>query len=322
VKPEQPSVGGTQAAGETPRSEGVDTLRRLERLARVVRRIGLGGLVDRVGPAVGSSFARMRTFEVGGIRLRGNEAGHLWYLREVAEGREAFLAEIVRRAVTPGRLAVDGGAHLGHLSLIMAQAGARVIAFEPSTTTREALLANVRRNGLSDVIDVRSEALGRRTGTGFLSPEGSSSTLAGGVGEQVRVASLDEMLLGETPALLKLDLEGWEVEALRGMERILAGNPVLLVECNEGALRAAGSSGDELLALLGGHGYAIWQVDEAAGVLRPGRPAAGSGYVNLLCVKPGSAGHLDKLIGERTTDTAAPGEPSPSGTAWRPASPP
>lgn len=58
------------------------------------------------------------------------------------------------------------------------------------------------------------------------------------------------------PTFIKLDIEGWEVRALRGAERTLRTyHPTLVVEVNREALERAGTSPHELHDMLRGHGY-------------------------------------------------------------------
>jgi FkbM family methyltransferase len=68
---------------------------------------------------------------------------------------------------------------------------------------------------------------------------------------------LDEIAVGyPPPTLIKLDVEGWEVRALRGAERTIRNHhPIIVCEVNRGALVRAGTSPEELHALLTGHGY-------------------------------------------------------------------
>ena len=116
---------------------------------------------------------------------------------------EPMLVSIVRELTKPGRVIVDVGANLGNHTIYWAKAGRRVIAFEPNPLTRSALLESVRLNNLHDLVDVRSVALGARTGTGTL-----HSLLAGNqgavaveptVGGEIPVVRLDDLAL---PAFL------------------------------------------------------------------------------------------------------------------------
>jgi FkbM family methyltransferase len=202
---------------------------------------------------------------------------------------------VLEHAVVPGALAVDGGAHLGYVTLAMARAGARVLAFEPNPSMQGVLTANVSRNDLSDRVTVVPCALGAEAGKALLtlSGGGDTSTLARGKGLPVAVVALDAELGEELPAVVKLDLEGWEVQALRGMPRVLASDVVLVVECNPDALSAAGTSSEELLQVISDSGLHVLQVDEEQQrLLREIRITVGGEYVNLVAARPERAAAL------------------------------
>ena len=265
----------------------------LEQGARLLRRAGLGGLVDRAGERVGRVAAK-RELEVAGVRLAGNHAGHLYYLRELADGRDRFLAELLTRHTPPGGVAIDGGAHIGYLTVQLARAvgdEGRVYAFEPEAGAREALAANLERNGVAQRVTVLPQALGAGPGRASLhvGGGGEASSVAPLEGERA-TAGVDVIALGDVLppeleiAVVKLDLEGSETAALRGMRRSLerSERPVLVVELNPGRLAALGSSQDELLALLRELRFETRVIDEERGELLDEIEVPGE-YVNLLC---------------------------------------
>jgi FkbM family methyltransferase len=268
----------------------------LELGAAVLRRAGLGVLVDRAGATVGR-LAAARPTTVDGIRLAGNHAGQLYYIRELAEGRDRFLVELLLRSVPPGGIAVDAGAHIGYVTLQLARAlgsGSRVYAFEPEAGARAALERNLELNDVADRVTVSPCALGARTGRAVLhvSGGGETSSLAPVAGErasgEVDVVALDDVLPPDQQIdAAKLDLEGGETAALRGMTRTLArsgDSPVLVVECNPARLEAMSSSQEELLAVLGELGFIVRLIDEDRHELVDAISVTG-GYVNLLCAR-------------------------------------
>jgi FkbM family methyltransferase len=268
----------------------------LEQGARFLRRAGLGGLVERAGERVGR-LAAARETEVGGVRIAGNHAGQLYYLRELAEGRDRFLVELLTRLTPPGGVAVDGGAHIGYLTVHLARAvgtEGRVYAFEPEAGARTALAGNLERNGVAERVTVVPQALGDAPGhaTLHVGGGGETSTLAPLEGARatarVEVIALDDVLPEDVLVdIVKLDLEGCETAALRGMRRTLerSQRTTLLVELNPGRLTALGSSQDELLAELRRLGFTAQVVDEERGELLDEVEVPGE-YVNLLCTRP------------------------------------
>jgi FkbM family methyltransferase len=196
----------------------------------VLRRAGLGGLVDRAAGAVGGLAAK-RTTTVAGIRLAGNHPGHLYYIRELEEGRDRFLVELLTQFTPTGGAAVDAGAHIGFVTVHLARAvgrQGRVFAFEPEAGSRSVLAANLERNSVAGHVTVFPQALGAgpATATLHVSGGGEGSSLAPVAGErgaaEVEIVALDDVLAdGQAIDVVKLDLEGGETAALRGMRRIL-----------------------------------------------------------------------------------------------------
>jgi FkbM family methyltransferase len=267
----------------------------LERGAGAARRAGLGGLVDRVSPLALRSLGPF-TAEVDGLVLHGANLGQQHYVRELLEGREATMLRLLREAVPPGGTVLDGGAHLGWISLQAARAvgpGGRVVAVEPHPGTAELLTRNIAANGLGDRVEVVRCALGAASGRAafHLSGGGDTSSLQNRVGDvetiEVDVRTGDE-LLGETVLdVAKLDLEGGELEALKGLERTIARSRerlTLFLECYPAMLEGAGTSAAELVGWLQGAGLTVACIDERAGVAVPwdDREPVGA-YVNLVC---------------------------------------
>lgn len=81
----------------------------------------------------------------------------------------------------------------------------------------------------------------------------------------------------------KLDVEGGELDALRGLTRLVTGARALFLELNPELLAAAGSSSAELLAWLDEHGFAVDWIDEAKGRPAPLSEPWSETYVNLVC---------------------------------------
>lgn len=140
----------------------------------------------------------------------------------------------------PGML-IDVGAHVGSWTLPFAAAGAKVVAFEPHSTIRALLSRAVRANGLSNQVTVLPSALGEKAGLARLTcgaVDGGMASLIqqvpGPVDETVVVESLDSYLerVEWVPKVLKIDVEGSELDVLRGARRTITQHkPVLFFEC-------------------------------------------------------------------------------------------
>lgn len=137
--------------------------------------------------------------------------------------------------VTDWTLAIDGGAHIGTWSRIMAGRFVQVIAAEPSPDTYEALCANMKAFGC-DNVDARHVALGEKAGrAGLTMDERGTSILNSGArflapGDVVDVQTIDSWEL-PTLGFLKLDVEGSEQSALLGARETLQRcKPIVLFE--------------------------------------------------------------------------------------------
>ena len=228
----------------------------------------MGRLVDAVGPRIVRSFGRF-SVEVDGFTLHGDGAAHMHYVRELLEERrERFFVELVTAAVPPGGAVLEAGAHLGYVTLHAARAAGpsgRVVAFEPNPGVLPLLRVNVAANGFARTVEIVALALADAPGRLPLNvTEGgdTSSLFDQGFAAdriEVGVAAADEQLRGARFDVVKLDIEGAELAALRGMRSILdrsAPGPVLFVECNPHMLAGAETTVDELVGWLEGRASA------------------------------------------------------------------
>lgn len=239
-----------------------------------------------------------------GVRLDDMEVRgylrHRAFLADVASGLyEPFLRDLFLEALRPGVLVIDGGAHLGLYSLLAARTSkpSRILAFEPSQYNFRALMHNVRSNRVKNVMP-HKKALSDRAGTAdFYDSSGTiSSSLIRRTGldrltrDRVTTIALDEAI-GDVPApgiVAKLDIEGAEPLALRGMRRILrsASYACVICEVNPRALRDGGMSPAILLYELAQLGFRTSFVDRSMREPIPVSDPAALPKGNLYCIKP------------------------------------
>ena len=166
--------------------------------------------------------------------------------------------QLVRTGMTVLEIGANIGAHTVDLSRL-AGAGGTVHAFEPQRLVFQLLCANVAMNSCTNVF-THQVAVGAEHGTltvPQLDPNarnnfGGLSLANAQQGEPVPLVTVDEMTF---PAchFYKLDVEGMEVEALRGSaDTISRFRPVLYVE-NDRAERSA-----ELISLVQSYGYRLY----------------------------------------------------------------
>jgi FkbM family methyltransferase len=128
------------------------------------------------------------------------------------------------------RTAVDIGAHVGTWSMHLAERFDKVVAFEPIEEHRRCFCANVPTKSRAAII-LHPCALGDHDDSvTFEIPPGSSGgTHINGHGD-IPVRTLDTFELKQVD-FLKIDVEGYELFAVRGGEKTIRGNrPVIVVE--------------------------------------------------------------------------------------------
>lgn len=162
--------------------------------------------------------------------------------------------------VRPGATVLDVGANAGYYTLLAATLAGpegRVVAFEPEPAIARFLRRHVAINRLRNV-RVEEAAVSDRDGTArFEGGTGSGTghlTGAGAGGREVRTVRLDTLCAasGLAPDAVKMDVEGAEMDALRGARETLARHrPVLFLSTHGPGVHRA------CLALLRELGYAM-----------------------------------------------------------------
>jgi FkbM family methyltransferase len=178
---------------------------------------------------------------------------------------------LLRQILCPGAVVVDAGANIGVYSLFLARCvgpTGQVHSFEPAPENFKRLhaatrcLANVRAN---------AAAVGERSGKSqlYVSENLNVDHRAYAPATESRLAIDIEMIAlddyfkpGATVDLIKLDLQGYELHALRGAKRVLSENSAvkLLLEFWPHGLESAGVHWRELVQLLGESGMGVLQL--------------------------------------------------------------
>ena len=192
-----------------------------------------------------------------------------------AHGRRVFAygfcepaVRAMRALLRPGDVMIDAGANIGLFTVLAAaQVGSqgRVIACEPSATTMELLRGNVTLNGFGWV-ELREVALAEQPGRlemQVFEPGSGFSSFApaetlGARTVDVDVTTLDRVAgdLLERTRVVKLDVEGAELRALRGAGALLErARPDFIVELEPEHLARQGCVAGDVQALFDAAGY-------------------------------------------------------------------
>ena len=208
---------------------------------------------------------------------------------------EPAIQQCITIHLAPGDVFIDIGANIGFFTLIAARRvgpRGRVYSFEPVAENAASIVRSGRLNGFS-TIEVFGEAVGARTerselmlahhiGGAMLASAGKPPDLCGSV--NVDVVSLDDAIDTRklrSPALIKIDVEGAELEVLQGMRRTLQSvRPTLIYEVDDETRRGLEEKCQKLACFLNAAGYElcrlpmsypneVWQVEHI--LARPSR---------------------------------------------------
>lgn len=183
---------------------------------------------------------------------------HAVWIKDHGLVHDQFTASYIKAAMKrfDVKVAVDAGANIGTLTRPMLNTGAEVHAFECNPEALECVRYNCPKAkiypvGLSDKQQAFCFVKEANAGASYLSkPEDTEERLF------VHTVPLDMYDLD--PQFIKLDIEGFEVKAIKGAERtIRRARPMIFAEVNCGALLRAGHSEQELWEALARLDYRV-----------------------------------------------------------------
>jgi len=202
---------------------------------------------------------------------------------------------------------LDVGANIGYTTVVFASAlksGAKIFAFEPERRNFDRLIENLSRFGVKDRVVAKCMAVGAYDGTvdiwlNELHP-GDHRTVTRAFrhkiqpGDSVRsvpVVSIDSFVqsnhIANEIGFIKIDVQGYETEVCRGMERALATNAraVVAIEYAPGSMIELGLEPQALMDFFLERGFNLYELGRRG--LRE-LPAGGiqveeDEWINLLC---------------------------------------
>ena len=231
----------------------------------------LGGLLRRLLSRTEGKEGP-RSFEIlagpcKGLKLVADLTQHRAHLLGMYEPElETAIAELL----APGMVAFDVGAHIGYMSLLMARQvteSGKVYVFEPLPSNVELLAKTMQINHFGQVIVVSAAVsscsgeatllLGKNPSTNrLIKPEALQIDRPA---IQVKTISLDDFAAEaqiQRVDLIKIDIEGHELEALRGAQRLLEqSKPSIVCEFHSVDLYREGT------AWLGRLGYVLRDIE-------------------------------------------------------------
>jgi FkbM family methyltransferase len=184
----------------------------------------------------------------------------------------AFLLHFLREE----EVFFDVGANVGSYTILAAsEVGATVVSFEPVPATYETLHWNISINKVQQLVDVFHNAVGAARSTVQFSTDHDTMNHVATQSDHsvfdVEVISLDEVVQQKNffPTLLKIDVEGFETEVIKGASNLLSNKGVqaIIIELN-GSGKRYGYDEALIHQTLSGSGFVATQYDPMNRVIR------------------------------------------------------
>jgi FkbM family methyltransferase len=277
--------------------------------------IGLAGPLRMIiGPTIGKlmfnlSSRSQSVVEVEGHRMALASKEKYPPIRMAMGEYETETTQLFRDHINPGMTILDIGAHVGYYTLLAARlAGSdgRVFSFEPDQDNYALLVHNVQLNGYDNVTTVNQAVSDKSSSrTLFISaldngrhsmyhqrqPESGSITVSATTADdyfgEINWPEID---------LIKLDVEGSELDVINGMTELLKRSPAakIIMELNPNLLENANVASMDLLSQVIKRGFTLYRVEENTAPIELSSAefeplvqslASSGGSVNLLCIR-------------------------------------
>lgn len=156
---------------------------------------------------------------------------------------EAGTLNFIEENLSKGGTFLDVGANIGLMSLVASKVvgdSGHIISFEPHPVTADILRSNIQLNNIKN-IEVVEKGIGNtnkitrihdrwdvnRGGATILESHDNDA------GYPIELVRLDDVLTNRKIDLIKIDVEGFELEVLKGAKKLLSAKnpPTLIVEC-------------------------------------------------------------------------------------------
>lgn len=196
------------------------------------------------------------------------------YYVENGQIPEPEVVNLMAKVVRPGDLVVDGGANIGFFTLLLSRLvgeEGRVLSIEPGRNNISRLNQNIGRNKAFNVtVFTRPLAATCDKATFYVRQDAGSNSLAEGEGDPVEVetTTLDSICYQPVPRLIKLDLEGAELSALKGAHHLFerGHRPFITTELNVEALQSMGATVQDLRRYMRKWQYDVFALPEKGGL--------------------------------------------------------
>lgn len=135
---------------------------------------------------------------------------------------EPMTEEIMKQNIKEGDIVVDIGASIGYFTLLMAKlvgSTGKVISIEPTKNQFEYLLKNIEKNGFNDRVTAVNTAASDVNGT--------MQVQVNALADKISPCSIIDEILPERVDFIKMDIDGSEPRAIKGLIETIKRNPQL-----------------------------------------------------------------------------------------------
>ncbi len=193
--------------------------------------------------------------------LIGDADARDWYDHDNTDSEYSEMRFIKDKIIKAGDIVLECGGHHGFTAILLSKwvgDKGKVITFEPNPQNVAILNRNIEINKLTN-IDVEQKAVGSKNGKIIIAPFSNAMVTSNSIfkGIEVELVKLDRYI-HLNPTFLKIDVEGYEVEVLKGAKNMLKRSPKLAIEIHAEKLYEYQSSVDELISLIGLNRYNCW----------------------------------------------------------------
>ena len=178
---------------------------------------------------------------------------------EISEAENTLYKQICKNSDT----VVEVGANIGVHSLSIAKAigtSGNLFCYEPQQTVFQTLNANLALNSLTNTRTFQLGVGDENSSMNLVLPDYSKNGNFGGVtldkntvGTKINIVTLDSHLKLESLKLLKIDVEGMEIDVLKGAKETIAKHQPIIY-CENDRIEKS----QELIELLNSYGYTLY----------------------------------------------------------------